>query len=141
MQKAKKSIGKMAMIPSCSIGVIAGTISALSFIAIGALCIQNEYIAFENSRIIAVLVQFVSVILACITAGSVTADKQIMCCAAAGGISFLTFIGAAMLFFEGIAGAVLPGALSAVLGIGASVFVVTRSKNRSVRKRNKKRSR
>ena len=141
MRKPGKGIQKITFGSSCGIGVAVGLLSTVLFVAIGVLCINNEYVTMENMGVIAALIQLFSVMLASITAGEITADKQIICSAATSGISFLTYIGVAILFFDGISGALLSGTVTTVIGLVVSFFVVKRRENRSVRRKNKMRSR
>ena len=141
MQKSKKGTQKTTDIPSCVTGVLAGVVISAVFISFGALFILNEYIGFENLGIVAAAIQFLSVTSACIVAGSITAEHQFLCCGATGIIYYLTFMGTAMLFLDGVSSTAITGIITTALGVAGSIFVVIGKKNRSVRKRIKKRSR
>lgn len=141
MQKTKKRIEKMTIVQSCSIGVGIGLITMLLLVSIGALSISNEYFTLQNLGFIAAIIQFLTVLIACIITGNITGYKPIVSCVATACINFFAFIGAAILFFDGISESILTGLITVLLGFAVALFVVQKRKNRSVRRTIKKRSR
>ena len=141
MQKTKISIKNMTTVSACSIGVITGLIVTVLLILIGVLCISNEYIKLQNIGVIAALIQFVAVLVACIVAGKVTSNNQIVCCAATCCVYYLSSVASSLLFFDGVSSAALIGVIATILGFAASLFIVLGRKKRSARRKIKRQSR
>lgn len=141
MQKTKMQFGRMSPLSSCGTGMVVGLIVMILMISIASICILNEYFTLQNLNVVAAVIQFLTVLLGCTTAGKITDDNQILCCTATAGILLFVFIGAAMLFFDGVSLRILTGVIAAILALTVSLFFVLRKKKRPTRKKIKKPSR
>ena len=141
MQKAKRGIRKMTQVSSCAVGAGAALLGGVALVSIGTLCISNEYFTLQNLGAISVVVQFLTALIGCVIAGSVSENNQIASCAITAGTIFLTLLCVGILFFDGVSGTVLAGAFAVILGFAVSLLIVLRKKKRSTRRTIRKRSR
>lgn len=141
MKRTTVGIKKMALLPSCALGCSVTLCTGFMLIALGALCISNEYFLPQNMSIIGVIIQLLMTFIGCMLAGRVTAGNQIICCTATAATALLTMMSTSILFFDGVSSSVFTGMIAAIIGLAASTIIILRKGNCSPRRAKRKRSR
>lgn len=141
MPRTRSNSNERTLLKSCGLGVCVTVIVTLSLSALAAIFISNEYLQITGMQYIAFLIQLVSVFLGSLLAGKTITERRLLACSAVGGVYFLSLVGLALLFFDGVSGSILYGLIGCVIGCGGALLLCTRVKNRSGSKKRRRRSR
>lgn len=141
MRITKQNKGNFAMLPATGIGVIIALAITMIMASIGAIFISNEYMAVTGIKIAAITIQVLSTFIGSFIAGKIVCNKKALTCCIVGGIYYLILVSIAMLFFDGISGSFFICLAAGAIACFVAVYLCTKEKSASVRKRKNRRSR
>ena len=137
MQNSKNSGKKSYLICQC-VGIVIAIAISIVMTLISALLISKEQLPLESQGILAVMIQFLSVLAGALWVGKSSKYNKMICCGILAATYCFILIGSAILFLEGVSDRIYTGLLACVAGCAIGVLLNTirkPTKNRINRKR------
>lgn len=141
MRKTKQIKGNITMLPAVCIGAIMALVMTAILASLIAVFILNEYINVAGITIAAIVIQGISIFIGTFAAGKIVSDKKLFACILTAGVYYLILMSTALLFFEGISGSIIIGLATGVIVCFAAVYLCTKEKGGTARRRKIRRSR
>ena len=135
MKSTNKKRNDISIVPACLVGISVSWAITIILLCIGAIFIINEYIDTGVSGLVATLIVFLSVAIACYITKMADQNNSITNVFIVCGSYILSLVICGLLFFDGIKGNLIFGVLSAALGALLAIFVGNKGKRTTKRRK------
>lgn len=141
MRNTKQNKENITMFPAACIGALIALAMTAIIASLIAVFILNEYINIAGITMVAVIIQGISIFIGSFAAGKIVCDKKLPTCIITAGVYYLILLSTALLFFDGISESVFIGLVTGAIACSAAVYLCTKEKRGTVRRRRIRRSR
>lgn len=135
MKSTNKKRNGISKIPACLVGVTVSWAITIILLCIGSIFIKNEYMEIDASGLIATLIMFLSVAIACYITKKADQSNSLSNVFIVCGSYIMSLVICGLLFFDGLKGNFFIGVLSAALGMLLAIFVGNKGKKATKRKK------
>ena len=123
-----------------SVGFGLGISVVVTFLGVSlcALFVINGYFKPQSMIHMSIIIQFISSFVGSVISGKIAKDNKLVASVFVATSYFFTLIAVAMLLFDGVFGALIPGLFACLIGCGAAILLCNKAKTHPKRTRRRR---